>query len=135
MKFITKHLLSKWGFEDGDMIANFLEAHGFENYNDYGINSHKLLKKILLKYVIPKIKNKLEGFSTGLETIHNPMRVCYVDGIEVNDIDMAQYAKITLEPEYVDVPDEIVLEEAQKIKEEHDLNVKKELKRLGIKEK
>lgn len=106
MRFNTSGLLSKWGFVDGDVLCDFVG----ENFKEY-IRGQELLMVILKKYVIPQIKSKLDIVEIG--TNHNPIRTRSVDGVEVDWFAHGQGIKI--DPEYVEVPDDILLQEAQKI--------------------
>jgi len=53
MRFHTADLLSKWGFDDGDLIDNFLESQNFPN--DI-IATSPLWKRIFAELVLPKIE-------------------------------------------------------------------------------
>lgn len=108
MKIRTEGLLSKWGFLDGNKFSEFL----LENFREY-INSHALLIVILKKYVIPQIKSKLEIVE--ISTAHNPVRTRSVDDVKVDWYDPGDSARIEIDPQYVEVPDEILLQEAQLI--------------------
>lgn len=97
MRFYTEGLLSKWGFEDGDILNELLLDNGIEP-------KHSILVRAVRDKVLPLIQQKVVVFD--IETSHNPIRARTVDGVEVdhyNDNDIA------LVPEYVDVPNDVIL--------------------------
>ncbi len=103
MRFNTRELLHKWGFEDGDLLMPFLHAHGF----DLGeLNHVDVLRAVLEGYVLPAIRNAVEWRS--ISTLHNPVRVTSVDGLAVDNL-QADHPDVRLVPEFVDVPDEVIL--------------------------
>lgn len=104
MRFYPNSLLSKWGFHDGDILDDIAWDNKIEV-------DHDALIRIVKKYVIPKIKNKIKVFEIG--TIHNPIRAESVDG---KDIDCYNGSDIKLDPEYVDVEDSIILKEMERFK-------------------
>ena len=77
--FYTKDLLSKHGFDDGDMYC------------------HDDLIEIVIKYVLPKIDQYVEVYT--LQTSHNPIRARKVGHISVEHYP----STVELTPEYVDV--------------------------------
>lgn len=69
-------LLSKWGFGDGDRLSDFM----YENSSkfEYKVNSHKLLEELVKRYLLPRLKDKVEIFY--ISTIHNPVRAEMING-------------------------------------------------------
>lgn len=69
-------LLSKWGFGDGDRLIDFM----YENNSsfEFKVNSHKLLEELVKRYLLPKLKDKVEIFY--INTIHNPVRAEMING-------------------------------------------------------
>lgn len=80
-------LLSKWGFSDGDSLSNYI--YSTMGIFDYQYDIHKLLHELVIMYLLPKIKSKVEVMF--IATIHNPIRAEYIDGVpytnhyELND--------------------------------------------------
>lgn len=70
-------LLSKWGFDDGDSLSNYIyDTMGIE---DYKYNSHKLLHELVIRYLLPKINSRVEVMF--IDGMHNPIRAEYIDGV------------------------------------------------------
>ncbi len=124
MLFLTNDLLSKWGFFDGDILYHLVhetipelkEKVNEEIEKDilpkdafamYFIDN--LLEIIIRKYILPKLPYKIV-----LKRVvgHNPVRARYVNGVEIDDYNPEK--NIKLEPEYIEVDDEIIKEEAIK---------------------
>ncbi len=93
IRFYTDNLLSKWGFEDGDLLCDRLNSYPSLE------RRCELLWSVVESLVIPKIDQKVEVMR--LITCHNPIRADKIDGKEIN-----HYTDngIKLTPEYVDVP-------------------------------
>lgn len=97
-------LLSKWGFEDGDVLENvlFKEHESWDRfYNDADLlTGHEELIRLVKTCLVPEIEmhHKLDVFEVE-ETNHNPIRTRSVDGVEV-DVYHAQ-STVTLTPEGV----------------------------------
>lgn len=70
-------LLSKWGFDDGDRLSDWvfdtLGRHDFEYEN------HKVLEELVKRYLLPKLDKKVEIYF--INTIHNPVRAEMIDGV------------------------------------------------------
>lgn len=109
MRFYTECLLSKWGFEDGDMLCDFV----VDNETGF-MDHHDLLIKTVREKILPKIKNSIEVCD--FSTCHNPIRAEIVDGVRVNSLDF----NITLQPEFVDVSEEYLLSAAKQLHGERD---------------
>jgi hypothetical protein len=117
MTFHTNGLCSKWGFQDGEMLDEFLEAAGFSNFStldDDGEEQisffHEVLITVVRDYVVPRLDQQVEVWE--LCGIHNPVVVRSVNGIPV---DWRGSAEVRLTPETVEVADAIVLEIASRI--------------------
>lgn len=104
MLFHTESILSKWGFDDGDMLDDLLWDNGIE-LDD----KHKLLIKVVREKVLPEIKQHVEVFEIG--TIHNPIRAESVDGVKVDNY--GDNPNIHLLPESVEVDDAEILRMAR----------------------
>jgi hypothetical protein len=120
MRFYTEGFLSKWGFEDGDLLDDLLyEELGtvddfvFDKRDEvgsiYGFD-HTVLMLVLITIVLPALDQRVDVMAVG--TIHNPLRATKVDGVEVpHEI---VYGSVEpppgmITPEYVDVPDATIL--------------------------
>ncbi len=110
MVFNTSSLLSKWGFDDGDMLDEFCEQHYYEAFDKSLQFDHELLCAVVKKHVIPKLDQKVEVIT--LRTIHNPIRVASVDGENVN---VYEDGDIKLTPSTIEVTDEQLHECAKKL--------------------
>ena len=99
MRFYTRDLLSKWGFGDGDMLDDLLLN------NDITPNP-KILIRVVREEVLPKIDQHMDLYQ--FSTSHNPIRAEKVNGVEVDHYNPSLSMKLT--PEYVDVPDDVILE-------------------------
>lgn len=95
MRFQTNDLLSKWGFEDGDIL-------GYHN----GVDDHPALLEIARRFVLPKIHQRVA--IRFLKTIHNPVRATHVDGLPVEEFWYGDGNPPKLTPEFVDVDDAVV---------------------------
>jgi len=107
--FDTDSLFSKWGFCDGDLLCELIfdvsEEMGVPSKN---VDFHQCLHKVLKKYVIPKIKNRLD--IVFITTCHNPVRTRTLDGVEVDWFDPEWYENsgLKLEPEVIAVDEDTV---------------------------
>ncbi len=107
MRFYTSGLLSKWGFGDGDMLDEMLWDAGI-----YLDDSHTLLIRIVRELVLPRIEQKVEVFEIG--TIHNPIRADTVNGKRVDHCaDDPGVPPLT--PEFIEVPEEVILNLARSL--------------------
>ncbi len=79
-------LLSKWGFNDGDL------------FDEYDLN-HNFLCAVVKRKLIPKLEQKVEIIS--METIHNPIRAKTVDGVDVTKFWYDDTNSIGLSPKEV----------------------------------
>jgi len=108
MRFDTRELLHKWGFEDGDLLAPYLHAQGFDLAR---VDPNRVLEDVLKKHVLPAIRNRIEWHT--LSTMHNPIRVTTVDSSTIDHM-RVNHPEVRLEPDFVDVPDEAILEIASR---------------------
>ncbi|HEX8199545.1 MAG TPA: hypothetical protein VF590_03595 [Isosphaeraceae bacterium] len=103
MRFFTRDFLHKWGFEDGDILQEFLHTHGFDLAE---LSTHQVLRSVLEGHVLPAIRNRVAW--KFVSTLHNPVRITSVDGMKVDNYE-TDHPGITLRPEFVDVPDGVIL--------------------------
>lgn len=77
----TDGLLSKWGFNDGDILDNLVDAYCEERDIDWKVcDCHNIFQKLLTRYVLPKIQPKVEV--EFLVTNHNPARAKTINGLK-----------------------------------------------------
>lgn len=107
-------LLSKWGFNDGDMpdhIWDWLEERiGIDAARD--VPWRTVLEALVREHLVPALDQAVEVVT--VETCHNPIRATTVDGADVEDFwfqNLAEQPKLT--PDGVDVPYEAVLTAVQ----------------------
>lgn len=99
-------LLSKWGFNDGDVPDGFLDwcdDHG----HPYPPDGHDLLRTLVRRYLLPRLEQRVDVVDIG--TIHNPIRAQTVDGVDVTGCWYGKRSGPTLTPDGVMVPYEDVL--------------------------
>lgn len=107
----SSSLLSKWGFNDGDAPDDWLdycEAHGID-YNEVDFP----LTELVRRYLLPAIEQNVTAVE--IETIHNPIRVETVDGVDVTEVWFGRAPEPTLTPEYVEIPIAEVARIAQEV--------------------
>ena len=109
----SDNLLSKWGFDDGDLLVDWLLAVVDEYEPKWGspraglarkwLDGHKVLIRLIRERVLPALDQRVEIDEYG--TIHNPVRARRVDGREVGEelYDPFQQT-FRLTPEVVEVP-------------------------------
>lgn len=106
MRIYTIGLLSKWGLHDGDILDDLLfDNFGFVEALEF---EHEVLIKVVEKYVIPKLDQKIEA--TRITTIHNPIRARTVNG---EDVEWFKGNDIELTPTYIDVDDKKIIKIAK----------------------
>lgn len=108
--FETDHLLSKWGFADGELLADFLRKNGYNQLDEASEEWYQFARRVLCEvvecFVCPQIRNAIKPYR--VLTSHNPIRVYEVDGRHITD-----YATPpTLQPLTVSVPKKVILETA-----------------------
>lgn len=92
-------LLSKWGFSDGDIPEQLLDALDDAGL-DYGGNWRPALRQLVREHLAPKLDQDVE--LVDIETIHNPIRAEKVDGVEIDWFALDH--PVTLTPDHVRVP-------------------------------
>jgi len=101
IRLYASSLLSKWGFGDGDdpdEWVDYCEAHGI----DWMAIRYPLVE-LVRRHLLPALDQAVTVVE--IETIHNPIRVETIDGVDVSDIwYSASFDDDRLTPEYVDVP-------------------------------
>lgn len=98
-------LLSKWGFNDGDDPEAWLDW-----CDEHGVDHNELefpWAALVREHLVPLIDQAINVVD--VETIHNPIRVDTVDGVDVIKAWSNKAPAPTLTPESVDVPMAAVL--------------------------
>jgi hypothetical protein len=107
LTLLSRDLLSKWGFNDGndpDEWLDYCEANGLDL--DFP------LEEVVRRYLAPRLEQDVTVVH--IETCHNPIRAETVNGLDVTEVWFGRATGPTLTPECVDVP----LSEALKIAQE-----------------
>lgn len=73
VEFVSQGLLSKFGFEDGDMMLDFILDH------DFGVDFRELLIAVVERLLVPRLDQQVETY-TIWATLHNPIRAKTIDG-------------------------------------------------------
>jgi hypothetical protein len=110
MRFYTCGLLSKWGFDDGDLLIGLLLD------NDFGLeNDKQVLAEVVMRHVIPAIDQSIElkKVADWNWTGHNPIRAEKVNGVDVDDY--GNRSNPTITPEFVDIDDNAILAVAREV--------------------
>lgn len=97
----SESLLSKWGFNDGDIPDGYLDwcdAHG----HPYPDEWRTVLRMLIRTRLAPVLDQRVEVIDIG--TSHNPIRAEKVDGVDVTDCWYGKRTGPTLTPEDVFVP-------------------------------
>lgn len=106
---ITLHpfgLLSKFGFEDGDVIFYFMSDRGLDLER---LDHHDLLIAVVERLLIPRLDQTVETYVIEA-TLHNPIRARTVDGEEAT-------MDSILTPDSVDIPVEAILKIVEELLE------------------
>ena len=107
LRLFSDGLLSKWGFNDGDepdWLLDYCDDHGL----DYPDAWHAALRTLVHEHLLPALDQRVEVYD--IETIHNPIRAAYVDGVKVSDdVVYGRQDGPNLSPEWVEVPLDKVL--------------------------
>ena len=86
--FQSDHLLSKWGFADGDLLIPILQSNGFPNINsdsDFWFFFNRLvLCEVVESLVCTRIENAIKPYRCS--STHNPIRIYEIDGHHVSDL-------------------------------------------------
>lgn len=120
IEFETGHLLSKWGFQDGEQLVELLDQAGLNRWSadsdEWWMFTRLVLCEVVERFVCPQIENDIKPYR--MQTTHNPMRVYEVDGCHMSDWP----APPTLRPATVQVATRQILQVARDLQnEEHDL--------------
>lgn len=94
-------LLSKWGFDDGDMpdrLMDYWDSHGITYDN---IKWRDVLRKLVREWLVSALAQNHRIEVVDINTNHNPIRAFVVDGAQ---IDHSENNEISLIPESVEVP-------------------------------
>ncbi|MEU2233151.1 hypothetical protein [Streptomyces vietnamensis] len=100
LTLFSSSLLSKWGFNDGDDPADWLdycEARGV----DYNALNFPLIP-LVRRYLLPLIEQQITVVE--MDTCHNPVRADTVDGQDVTEVWFGRAPEPTLMPDHVNVP-------------------------------
>ena len=114
--FETDHLLTKWGFQDGEFLDDFLRINGYGHLDvdsdDWFHFSRRVLCEVVECFVCTQIQNEIKPYR--VLSSHNPIRVYEVDGRHLAD----WKEEPTLQPYTVSVPKKTILETAVKLYKE-----------------
>ncbi|MFD7978880.1 hypothetical protein [Streptomyces sp. NPDC059071] len=100
LTLFSSSLLSKWGFNDGDEPSDWLdycEGKGI----DYTALPFPLIPLVRI-HLLPRIDQDVSLVE--VETIHNPIRVETVEGVDVTEVWFGRAPEPTLTPDHVNVP-------------------------------
>lgn len=92
-------LLSKFGFEDGDVMFYFMSDRGLDLE---ALDHHDLLIAVVERLLIPRLDQTVETYVIEA-TLHNPIRAGTVDEEEAS-------IHCIITPDSVDIPVEAILE-------------------------
>lgn len=98
-------LLSRFGFNDGDIPESLLDYWHSIEVDYLKIDWHSALRKLVHEHLLPQLE-KTHTIVVYIETCHNPIRAESVDGVTV--VGSGEY--IALEPIVVTVPYSAVAE-------------------------
>lgn len=101
LTLISEGLLSRWGFNDGDVPDIYLDwcdDHGHPYPDDW----HTVLRALVRTRLVPALDQRVELVE--IETNHNPIRAVTVDGQDVIELWYRSEPGLTLTPEDVVVP-------------------------------
>lgn len=96
----SQGLLSKWGFNDGDMPEILMDY--WDELDIPYPNWRLALCAIVRRYLLPELAKRHEVEVEEIETSHNPIRATVVDGVEIDDTSGED--EVVLTPELVTVP-------------------------------
>lgn len=98
LALISRGLLSKWGFHDGDILDDYCWDHDIPADDK---DLHVALRQLVREHLLPKLAEHHQIEVYDIETRHNPIRASMVDGQEINDY-TEQF--ISLTPEWISIP-------------------------------
>ncbi len=114
IEFQSDHLLSKWGFADGDLLVPILKENGFpliDTDDDFWFCFSRLvLCEVVERFVCTQIENQIKPYRC--LTTHNPARVYEIDGTHISDISVDT---LMLQPHEITVSHETILMTAQEL--------------------
>jgi len=111
MIFHTDSLISKWGFDDGDILENFAFNNNLEFEYDPDKShsgSHSALIKLVCEHILPKLDQ--EVIVQEISCIHNPIRALTVNGRDASAFWHESFSPPFITPATIYIPNEIVLE-------------------------
>lgn len=111
MIFHTNDLLSKWGFDDGDILNDFAFNNNLEFTNDPAEShsgSHEALIKIVREHILPRLDQKVVVQT--ISCIHNPIRALTVNGCDTSAFWYESFSPPFITPATIDIPNETILE-------------------------
>ncbi len=104
--FFTCGILSKWGFNDGDLLSWVNSTKDCD--------SHETLSYIVRTLLVPKLNASVEMIDVG--SSHNPIRAKSIDGIEV-DLYSEEKRFDYLQPDSIELTGPEVIEIAKALAE------------------
>lgn len=100
-------LLSKWGFNDGDSPDEYLDWCD-EHCKPYGGDWDDVLPVLVETHLLPELRKHHAVEVRNISTAHNPIRASIIDGQDVTDVWHLARFEMTLTPEFVEVPMDVV---------------------------
>ncbi|WP_327300362.1 hypothetical protein [Streptomyces goshikiensis] len=100
LTLFSSNLLSKWGFNDGEDPEPWLDW-----CDEQGIDHAELdfpWTALVRQRLLPAIEQEVTAVD--IETIHNPIRIDTVGGVDVTEVWFGRAPEPQLTPESVDVP-------------------------------
>lgn len=96
-------LLSKWGFNDGDIPDQICDALELAHDEPWPTSWRAVLVDLVRRHVLPKLDQQVEVVE--IVTNHNPIRATVVDGIDVRACwTDSDHPQPHLTPEQIEVP-------------------------------
>ena len=87
IQFETDHLLTKWGFADGELLEDFLRGNGYDHIaagsDEWYHFTRRVLCEVVECFVCPQIEQAIKPYR--MLTSHNPMRIYEVNGRHISD--------------------------------------------------
>jgi hypothetical protein len=102
----SSSLLSKWGFDDGDLPESVWDhlddTVDDDEYRRLFDASKPALVRLVREFLLPALDQQVEVVE--IVTSHNPIRASTVNGVDVEDCWHGNAPNPELTPEYVEVP-------------------------------
>jgi hypothetical protein len=101
----SRDLLSKYGFNDGDVpeeLTDLMDDVGQPPTGRVWDVWHDVLRQLVREHLLPVLEQSVEVVD--IEDPHNPIRASKVDGADVTDEWSVTPPRVTLSPESVTVP-------------------------------